>query len=203
MFEKSLADLIRGIRANKKNEQKYIGTCLDEIRSQVRSNDPHTKATAIQKLAHLHMHGYDMSWASFHVIEVMSLQKTLYKRIGYHAAAVSFRQDTDVLMLCTNLIKKDLSSNDNVETAIALHGLASIVTPDLGRDLSPDLIAMLNHSRPYIRKRVILVLYRVFLKYPEALRMAFSRLKEKLDDPDPGGLNVELGETGRDATPPS
>ncbi|KAJ3061940.1 AP-3 complex subunit delta-1, partial [Quaeritorhiza haematococci] len=43
---------------------------------------------------------------------------------------------------------------------------------------------MLNHSRPYIRKRVILVLYRVFLKYPEALRMAFPRLKEKLDDPD-------------------
>lgn len=47
-----------------------------------------------------------MSWASFHVIEVMSSPKIQYKRIGYHAAAVSFKQDTDVLMLCTNLIKK-------------------------------------------------------------------------------------------------
>ena len=68
---------------------------------------------------------------------------------------------------------------------MALGGLAMIVTPDLGRDLTQDLIAMLNHSRPYIRKRAVLVLYKVFLKYPEALRMSFPRLKEKLEDPDP------------------
>ena len=147
-----------------------------------------------------------MSWASFHVIEVMSSAKIEYKRIGYRAAAASFRQDTDVLMLCTNLIKKvrlpfvwwkvistptnsfnrqDLSSNNYLETATALNGLAQIVTPDLARDLCPDLISMLSHSRPYIRKRVILVLYKVFLKHPEALRLAFPRLKEKLQDPDP------------------
>ncbi|KAJ3014819.1 AP-3 complex subunit delta-1 [Thoreauomyces humboldtii] len=131
-----------------------------------------------------------MAWASFHVIEVMSSPKNEYKRIGYQAAAVSFRQDTDVLMLCTNLIKKDLSSNNHAETALALHGLAAIVTPDLGRDLTPDLMAMMNHSRPYIRKRVMLVLYRVFLKYPEALRLAFPRLKEKLDDSDPAVVSA-------------
>ncbi|KAJ3283140.1 AP-3 complex subunit delta-1 [Borealophlyctis nickersoniae] len=133
-----------------------------------------------------------MAWASFHVIEVMSSPKIEYKRIGYRAAAASFRQDTDVLMLCTNLIKKDLASNNYLEAAAALNGLAQIVTPDLGRDLSPDLYAMLNHSRPYIRKKVILVLYKVFLKYPEALRMAFPRLKEKLSDPDPSVVSAAV-----------
>ena len=29
-------------------------------------------------------------------------------------------------------------------------------------------------------------MYKVFLKYPDALRPAFPRLKEKLEDPDPG-----------------
>ncbi|KAJ3206165.1 AP-3 complex subunit delta-1 [Dinochytrium kinnereticum] len=120
----------------------------------------------------------------------MSSAKFAHKRIGYIAAATSFRQDTDVLMLCTNLIKKDLSSNNFLETALALNGLATIVTPDLGRDLTPDLLAMLNHSRPYIRKRVILVLYKVFLKYPEALRIAFPRLKDKLEDPDPSVVSA-------------
>ncbi|KAI9091451.1 Clathrin/coatomer adaptor, adaptin-like protein, partial [Phlyctochytrium arcticum] len=181
----SLTDLIRGIRANKNNQDKYIATSLDEIRNEVRKNDPDIKALAVQKLTYLHMQGYDMTWASFHVIEVMSSPNIKYKRLGYQAAATSFRQDTDVLMLCTNLIKKDLSSNNFMESALALHGLASIVTPDLGRDLCTDLIGMLNHSRPYIRKRVILVLFRVFLKYPDALRQAYPRLKEKLDDPDP------------------
>jgi AP-3 complex subunit delta-1 len=32
----------------------------------------------------------------------------------------------------------------------------------------------------------VLLLYKVFLRYPEALRPAFPRLKEKLEDPDPG-----------------
>lgn len=29
-------------------------------------------------------------------------------------------------------------------------------------------------------------MYKVFLQFPEALRPAFPRLKEKLEDPDPG-----------------
>ncbi|KAJ3105592.1 AP-3 complex subunit delta-1 [Phlyctochytrium planicorne] len=198
MFEKNLTALIRGIRSNKNNEDQYIRNCLDEIRNEVRRNDIDIKAQAVTKLFYLHMIGYDMSWASFHVIEVMSSAKYVHKRIGYIAAATSFRPDTDVLMLCTNLIKKsdvgmqDLSSNNYLETALALNGLAAIATPDLGRDLTPDLVAMLNHSRPYIRKRVILVLYKVFLKYPESLRIAFPRLKEKLEDPDPSVVSAAV-----------
>ncbi|KAI9209645.1 Adaptor protein complex AP-3 delta subunit [Polychytrium aggregatum] len=192
MFEKTLTDLIRGIRSNKGKEDAFIAKCIAEIRQEIKRDDPDLRAIAISKLAYLHMLGYDMSWASFHVIEVMSSPKIAYKRIGYTAASQSFRQDTDVLMLCTNLIKKDLSSNYYQETAVALHGLAQIVTPDLGRDLTPDLIAMLTHSKPYIRKRVILVLYRVFLKHPDTLRIAFPRLRERLEDPDPSVVSAAV-----------
>ncbi|KAI9018737.1 adaptin N terminal region-domain-containing protein [Phycomyces nitens] len=190
MFEKSLTDLIRGIRANKKNEQKYIAVCLQEIRNEVKANDTDIKAMAIAKLTYLQMLGYDMSWASFHIVEVMSSPKILQKRAGYLAAAQSFQQDTDVLMLTTNLIKKDLASPTALEIGIAINGLSQIVTPDLARDLCQDLVAMLNHSRPYIRKKVVLVLYKVFLKFPEALRLSFPRVKEKLEDPDPSVVSA-------------
>ena len=40
-------------------------------------------------------------------------------------------------------------------------------------------------SRPYIRKKAVLVLYKIYLKYPQGLRLSFERLKEKLADPDP------------------
>lgn len=71
------------------------------------------KATALLKLIYLEMFGYDMSWASFHVLEVMSSAKYLQKRVGYLGAVQSFRPDTEVLMLATNLLKKvcALSSN--------------------------------------------------------------------------------------------
>lgn len=64
------------------------------------------KATALLKLIYLEMFGHDMSWASFHVLEVMSCPKYLQKRVGYLAAVQSFRPDTEVLMLATNLLKK-------------------------------------------------------------------------------------------------
>jgi len=64
------------------------------------------KATALLKLVYLEMFGYDMSWASFNVLEVMSSAKYLQKRVGYLGAVQSFRPDTEVLMLATNLLKK-------------------------------------------------------------------------------------------------
>lgn len=140
------------------------------------------------------------------------------------------------------------------DSGVALAGLACFVTPDLARDLSPDIVnlvsrmticwrwidsylyysnvgfifnidafsvvffnlegwfeekgnytrddsnilgilgiilgmissSQLTSSRPYTRKRAVLMLYKIFLKYPEALRPTFPRLKERLEDPDPG-----------------
>jgi hypothetical protein len=64
------------------------------------------KATALLKLTYLEMFGNDMSWAAFHVLEVMSSQNYPEKRIGYLAAIQSFRPDTEVLVLAENLLKK-------------------------------------------------------------------------------------------------
>jgi len=36
-------------------------------------------------------------------------------------------------------------------------------------------------------------MYKVFLRFPEALRPAFPRLKEKLEDPDSGELSGRIG----------
>lgn len=39
---------------------------------------------------------------------------------------------------------------------------------------------MIAHSQPHVRNRSILTLYRLFLKYPDSLKIAFPRIKEKL-----------------------
>lgn len=64
---------------------------------------------AVLKLSYLQMLGYDMAWASFNVLEVMSSAKFTQKRVGYLAAMQSFGADTDVLMLTTNMLKKVFS----------------------------------------------------------------------------------------------
>ncbi|KAF4604673.1 AP-3 complex subunit delta [Pleurotus pulmonarius] len=185
MWERTLQDLIRGLRANKKDESKFISKAVDEIRTEIKSEDMELKAGAVLKLTYLDMLGYDMSWASFHVVEVMSSPRYHLKTVGYLAATQTFNQDTDVLMLTTNLLKKDLTSTP-ADVAVTLNGISHIVTPDLARDLSHELLTMLTHSRANIRKRAVLVLYKVITMNPDVAERAIGRLKEKLDDPDPG-----------------
>ncbi|XP_014651510.1 PREDICTED: AP-3 complex subunit delta-1 isoform X1 [Ceratotherium simum simum] len=186
MFDKNLQDLVRGIRNHKEDEAKYISQCIDEIKQELKQDNIAVKANAVCKLTYLQMLGYDISWAAFNIIEVMSASKFTFKRIGYLAASQCFHEGTDVIMLTTNQIRKDLSSPSQYDTGAALTGLSCFVTPDLARDLANDIMTLMSHTKPYIRKKAVLIMYKVFLKYPESLRPAFPRLKEKLEDPDPG-----------------
>jgi AP-3 complex subunit delta-1 len=81
---------------------------------------------------------------------------------------------------------QDMSSASLHDAVVALNCLANICTTDLARDLAADIVSLLNSSRPVVRKKACIVLYKIFLKFPEALRPSFPRLKEKLEDPDPG-----------------
>ncbi|KFZ48783.1 AP-3 complex subunit delta-1, partial [Antrostomus carolinensis] len=167
-------------------QAKYISQCIDEIKQELKQDNIAVKANAVCKLTYLQMLGYDISWAAFNIIEVMSASKFTFKRIGYLAASQCFHEGTDVIMLTTNQIRKDLSSPNQYDTGVALTGLSCFVTPDLARDLANDIMTLMSHTKPYIRKKAVLIMYKVFLKYPESLRPAFPRLKEKLEDPDPG-----------------
>ncbi|KAI5924750.1 AP-3 complex subunit delta [Camillea tinctor] len=182
MFEKSLYDLIRGMRNHKGNEKEYIQNCLKECRTEIQSQNLDLKATALLKLVYLEMFGYDMSWASFKVLEVMASPKYHQKRVGYLAAIQSFRPDTEVLMLATNLLKKDLTAASTTTIALPIVTLPHVITPSLALSVLPDLLPRLTHTNPAIRKKTIVTLYRLALVYPETLRAAWPKIKERLMD---------------------
>nr|POE63204.1 ap-3 complex subunit delta-1 [Quercus suber] len=184
MFEKDIYQLIRGLRANKGREREYIQECLKECRKEIRGPDMDQKATALLKLVYLEMFGHDMSWASFNVLEVMSSPKYLQKRVGYLAAVQSFRPDTEVLMLAENLLKKDLNSPDKTMMSLPLIAIPHVVNPSMANSLLTDLLPRLSHSHPSIRKKTIVTLYRLALVYPETLRPAWPKIKERLLDED-------------------
>lgn len=94
---------------------------MEEIKQELRQENVAVKATAVAKLTYviifvkhnirlifliilfqLQMLGYDISWAGFNIIEVMSSSKFTYKRIGYLASSQSFHTDTDV---CNNIYR--------------------------------------------------------------------------------------------------
>lgn len=52
----------------------------------------------------------------------------------------------------------------------------------MANSLLTDLLPRLNHSSPAIRKKTIVTLYRLALVYPETLRPAWPKIKERLLD---------------------
>ncbi|KAL5174633.1 AP-3 complex subunit delta [Glycine soja] len=194
LFQRTLEDLIKGLRLQLIGESTFISNATEEIRREVKSTDQHTKSTALQKLSYLSaVHAVDMSWACFHVVEVMSSSKFAHKRIGYHAASQSFNDNTPVLLLITNQLRKDLSSTNHFEVSLALDLLSRIATLDLARDLTPEVFKLLSTARVFIRKKAIAVVLRVFDKYPDAVRVCFKRLVENLESSDPQVVTAVIG----------
>lgn len=53
MFEKTVHDMIRGIRANKGAEDVYVAKCMDEIREEIKRSDFDYKTNAVAKLSYV------------------------------------------------------------------------------------------------------------------------------------------------------
>lgn len=128
--------------------------------------------------------GHNVSFASFYIVEVMSNADFASKRIGYLAAAQSFSPTTDVLLLTTNQFKKDLTSGKLQDCSQALTCLGKLVTEELGRDLEKDVSLLLNSPRAYIRKKTLLVLYRLIMVHPDTLPIISARFRDSLTDKD-------------------
>ena len=192
MFEKTLNDLVTGIRSHRRDTPLYISNAIAECKEELKSSDMHTKANALSKLTFLQMMGYTMSWAAFSCVEVMSSPRFAFKRVGYLAACQGLDQPdkSPVVLLTTNMLKKELRgasvSAGNGEgiyhAGLAINALSNIVTEDLGRELLPELLHLLSHPSPYVRKKALLCLYKVFLKYPQGLRLSFEKIKLCLED---------------------
>ncbi|CCH59341.1 hypothetical protein TBLA_0B05070 [Henningerozyma blattae CBS 6284] len=207
-FEKSLKGLIKEIRNNNNSREQLMEFLNNElityqkeinnITSTNTINNLIVKSNIILKLTYLEMYGFDMSWANFYILEIMSSKNFQQKRIGYLAASQTFYKDDDISILATNLIKNDLkytfsnninntNNTNSVSTykiGIALNGISNICTSSLARDISDDLVLMLKNKNPYIRKKTIIALFKVFLNYPESLRDNFDAFIDCLNDSD-------------------
>lgn len=53
MFERSLSDLVSGIRAHKDNEAQFISGALKEIKQELQSTIPEIKSQAVSKLTYV------------------------------------------------------------------------------------------------------------------------------------------------------
>ncbi|KDP20144.1 hypothetical protein JCGZ_05913 [Jatropha curcas] len=194
LFQRTLDDIIKGLRHQQTGESAFISKVMEEIRREIKSTDLHTKSIALHKLTYLNsIHFIDISWAAFHAIECISSPNFSHKKIGYLAISQSFNESTPVILLITNQLRKDLRSNNEFEVSLALECLSTIGTVDLCRDLTPEVFTLMSSSKLLVRKKALGVILRVFGKYPDAVRVCFKRLVECLDGTDQQIASAVIG----------
>ncbi|XP_065860751.1 AP-3 complex subunit delta [Euphorbia lathyris] len=194
LFQRSLDDIIKGLRNQQTGESAFISKVVEDIRREIKSTDLHIKSIALQKLTYLNsIYFIDMSWAAFHAIECISSPKFSHKKIGYLAISQSFHESTPVILLITNQLRKDLKSNNEFEVSLALQCLSTIGTVDLSRDLTSEVFTLMSSSKVFVRKKAIGLVLRVFAKYPDSVRVCFKRLVECLDGTDPLIVSAAVG----------
>ena len=78
----------------------------------------------------------------------LNCQKNLrFKRSAYIAAKHIFDKNTDVVLLCTQQLQKELMSNDPILIGIAINCLSNIATVDLAENLLPNVAEMTKRWR--------------------------------------------------------
>lgn len=91
-------------------------------------------------------------------------------------------------MLTTNLFKKEFNNTSSMmnvsqyEIGMAINCLANICDKNLARDCMADMVQLMSHTRPYIRKKAVLAMYKLYVKFPQGLRLTFDKLKDRLED---------------------
>ena len=108
---------------------------------------------------------------------------------------MAFTGDTEEVVLTVNGIKKDLLSPHISLPPLPLTALPHLLasSPSLSTTLHPDLLHLLTHSSPRIRKRAVLCLLPCWEAFPEGLREGFPRIREKLQDEDQGVVGAAVG----------
>ena len=141
--------------------------------------------TCLWSIPKLYTHAYESKMTYAYNLFLFSL---------FFCLIQSFTESTDVILLTTNLFKKEFSSltNNQYEIGMAINCLANIATKDLARDCISDLVLLMSHSRPYVRKKAVLAIFKLYVKFPQGLRLTFDKLKDRLDDSESSVISTAV-----------
>ena len=166
------------------NEREYIQNRMKKIEQDLASRNLDVRMDAVQELLFMGLISPQLTWADFSVLDVMTSDNFSAKRIAYTAASQLWNSNSDVVLMATNRIQKDLTSSKPLIASIVLSSIPPYLSPVLAQYVSGDVIKLMTSSKLYVKLKAIMCFYSVCLHYPDALKAGFPTLRSLLDDSD-------------------
>jgi AP-1 complex subunit gamma-1 len=134
------------------------------------------------------MLGYPTDFAQIECLRLIASPKFPEKRIGYLGLTLLLDEQSEVLMMVTNSIKRDLNNENPYVIGLALNALANVCSPAIARDLASEISRLLHDGNPFIRKKAALAAIRFIRKAPELLEDFASQIPDLVNGKNHGVL---------------
>lgn len=163
---RTLKELIKAYRActTAAEERALVKKESAHIRDLFKEGDTAFRRRNIAKLLFFHMNGYPTNFGMTECVKLCATDKFSDKRVAYLGLMILVDETEDILMLITNSLKRDLESPDQHIVGLALTVLADLASPDMARDLLPEIEKHLDSVNAYVRKKAALASVRAVRK---------------------------------------
>ncbi|OHT02345.1 Adaptin N terminal region family protein [Tritrichomonas foetus] len=177
----TLSDFIAAIRlADSIEHERFIITSEQaDMRSYIRECDPALRPRIVAKLVFLNTIGENVAYGQMEVLTLMSHELYSYKRIGYTAASVILDESSEITVLITHTILKDLESHDYRTQCLALALLSNIGSAETCRSVSTHVQKLIESNNAMVMKRAAMAAVRIVQRVPE-LAENFKQSVQKL-----------------------
>lgn len=150
--------------------------------------DGYQRKKYLSKIVFTYILGYDVDVGHMEAVNLISSSKYSEKQIGYLALTLLMHEDSDLIRLIVNSIRKDLDSMEEVNNCLALHAIANIGGREMSDALAGDVHRLLISptSKSFVKKKAALTLLRLYRKYPECVdaKEWGLRIVSIMDDPN-------------------
>ena len=181
-----IRQLIKRVRACRtaEEERSVINKESAEIRNLSKDpNAPH-KARNLCKAIYMQMMGYQTSFMQLSCINLLASPDYTEKRIAYSALSLVIDSTSQVLLLATSTIKKDLQNKDNPEIhAMALNAVGDVCTPDMCREISMEVSNIIqNVEDSNVKKKAACAAVIIIKNCPEMMDSYIDKIPLLLED---------------------
>ncbi|RUP43534.1 adaptor protein complex AP-2 alpha 2 subunit, isoform CRA_b [Jimgerdemannia flammicorona] len=154
-------------------EEKRINKEMANIRSKFKEGklDGYQKKKYVCKLLYMYILGWDIDFGHMESLNLISSPKYSEKQIGYLAVTLLFHENSDLVRLVVNSIKKDLDDMNEINNCLALHAIANIGGREMAESLAPDVHRLLisPNSKSFVKKKAALTLLRLYRKHADVI----------------------------------
>lgn len=164
-----LPDFIASIRlADSIEEEKLlIKSEQADLRTYIRECDPELRPRVVAKLVFLSNLGENVAYGQMEVLTLMSCDQFSYKRIGYMAAGVLIDEGSEITVLLTHTLLKDLRSPNFRIQCLALSLIANLGTAEMCQSLASEVQRLAESQMSCVMKRAAMAALRIVKHVPE------------------------------------